>query len=70
MMKLYRKNDGREVVVGDVVKYRGRPHYIDSFCNELVFITSMCERRFFLSCRPEDIDCTEERVEPMVDYKF
>jgi hypothetical protein len=69
-MKLYRKNDGRKLVVGDVVKYGGRPHYIDSFCNGLVFIVSMCERRFFISCTPKDIDCTEERVEPMVDYKF
>ena len=58
-MRIFRVTDGREVVVGDPVKYRGRPHYVYSMLNGLVFVVSMCERKYMFSCRPEDIDCRE-----------
>jgi hypothetical protein len=69
-MKLYRKNDGRKLVVGDVVKFVGRPHYIYSMREGWVVLISMCERKYIRFCLPIQIDCTEERMEPIVDYKF
>jgi len=56
-MKLFRVTDGREVVVGDPVKFMGRPHYIESITDKLVFVTSMCERKYYFACKPEEIDC-------------
>lgn len=60
-MKLY--NGGGEVCVGDVVRYGGRPHYVYSISNELVFITSMCERKFMFGVTPSSIGCVLEKGE-------
>jgi len=49
-MKLFRVTDGREVVVGDPVKFMGRPHYIESITDKLVIVISMCERRYYFAC--------------------
>ena len=62
-MKLFKINTGSELVVGDVVRYGGRPHYIYSISNELVFITSMCERKFMFGVAPSSIGCVLEKGE-------
>ena len=62
MMKLF-NSSGMQLSVGDVVRYGGRPHYIYSISNELVFITSMCERKFMFGVAPSNIGCVLEKGE-------
>jgi hypothetical protein len=61
-MKLFNAS-GMQLSVGDVVRYGGRPHYIYSIGNELVFITSMCERKFMFGVTPSSIGCVLEKGE-------
>ncbi len=61
-MKLF-NSGGMQLSVGDVVRYGGKPHYIYSIGNELVFITSMCERKFMFGVTPSSIGCVLEKGE-------
>lgn len=57
-MKLF-DADG-EVRAGDVVRYGGKPCYVEHI-GELVTIVTMCERRYTLRVRPEQIGCVMEK---------
>lgn len=52
--------DGLEVCVGDVVRYGGKPCYVESI-GESISITTMDERKMFLRVLPYQIGCILER---------
>jgi hypothetical protein len=53
-MKLF-DADG-EVRAGDVVRYGGKPCYVEHI-GELVTVVTMCERRYTFRVKPHQIGC-------------
>jgi hypothetical protein len=54
-MKLF--NADGEVHVGDVVRYGGKPYFVDGWRDGQVSIVSMCERKYTLRVMPYQIGC-------------
>ena len=59
-MRLFNSND-MEVCVGDVVRYGGKPCYVESI-GESISVTTMDERKMFLRVLPYQIGCVLERT--------
>ena len=59
-MRLFNAN-GLEVGVGDVVRYGGRPCYVESI-GESIGLVTMDERKMFLRVLPYQIGCVLQRT--------
>ena len=62
-MKLF-DCDG-EVHVGDVVRFNNKPCFVERVheASGLVSIVTMCERKYLLTVKPEQIDCVIQKDE-------
>ena len=53
--------EGLEVCVGDVVRYGGKPCYVESI-GESISVTTMDERKMFLRVRPDQVGCVIQKA--------
>lgn len=59
---LYNAN-GMQLSVGDVVRYGGKPHYIEFIGQTFVTIVTMDERKITHNVKPAQINCVVQKEE-------
>lgn len=62
-MKLFNA-EGNELHVGDVVRFNGKPCYVERI-GELVTVVTMDERKLTLNVQPKQIDCVVQKEDAM-----
>lgn len=60
-MKLIKIDTDIEVQAGDVVRYNGKPCYVEGFDMRFVKIVTMDERKYSFSVNPQYIGCVIQR---------
>ena len=52
---------GNEITVGDVVRFNGKPCYVEFIGHTFVTITTMDERKYTMNIKPEQINCVVQK---------
>lgn len=61
-MRLFDFASDVEVTVGSVVRFNGKPCFVECI-GELVTLTTMDERKYTLNVQPHQINCVLEKTE-------